>query len=91
MLEKYKKELLNNGETYFKIKARPSASKTQIKDILKIDEEDILKIDIAASATNNKANIELIDFIAKEFSVFKKNVKIISGAGAKLKLLKIKK
>jgi len=91
MLSPYIDKFNKEGEAYLKVKARPSAAVTAVKDILKTEDGEVLKIDIAAPPVNNKANIELIDFMSKEFSVFKKNVKIISGAGAKIKLLKIKK
>jgi len=91
MLVKYKKELAEGGETYIRIKVRPSAGKTEIKDVLKVDDEDVLKIDLAAPPVNNKANIELVNFLAKKLTVSKTDIKIISGASNKFKLVKIKK
>ena len=87
MLYKFKKELKKQGEIYLKIKARPGASKNQIKDVMS---EETIKINIAAPPVKNQANQELVNFLAQEFAVDKNNVKIISGAGDRLKLIKIK-
>ena len=59
--------------------------------VLENNDEEIIKIDVKARPVNNRANIELIDYISKEFSVGKKNVKIINGASTPFKLLKIEK
>jgi uncharacterized protein (TIGR00251 family) len=88
MLSKLKKQLKEKGEIYLRVKARPGAGKTNIKGIL---DDDTVKIDIAASPAKDRANQELIGFLAGEFEVFKKNVKIISGLSEKLKLVKITK
>lgn len=88
IIENKKKELKTNGETYFRVKVRSNASETKISDIL---EDDTVKIDVAAKAIGNKANEELFKFLAKEFLVLKSSIKIISGAGDRIKLIKIKK
>ncbi|MBU4217015.1 DUF167 domain-containing protein [Candidatus Parcubacteria bacterium] len=90
MLKKYQAKLNNDNEVYLKIKARPGANKTEVKSMLD-GEEEVLKIDIAAAPEGGKANIELVKFLAKEFGVGKDGVKIISGAGDKIKLIKIVK
>lgn len=51
--------------------------------------DDRLKIKIATLPVDGKANKVLCDFIAKQFSVPKKNVTIIKGDTARKKLLKI--
>ena len=71
---------------YIKIKVRPGASQTKI--VGKLDDEPI-KIDVAAPPERGKANIELIKFLAKEYKVDKSSVSIISGAGERVKLVKI--
>jgi len=87
MVSDFKLELKNRGEVYLRVKARPGAGKTQIKDIL---DDDTIKINIAAPPVKGKANQELIKFFAKEFCVKKRNIKIISGKQDKIKLVKIK-
>ena len=47
------------------------------------------KFDIAAPAVKGKANQELIKFLAKQLETVVGNIKIISGAGERIKLIKI--
>ncbi len=88
MLELYKQQLKNKGELYLRVKARPGATKTVIKEIM---DDETIKINIAAPPVKGKANQELIKFLAKEFDVLKNNVKIVSGAGERVKLIKLVK
>lgn len=86
MFEKYQQILQDKGELYLRIKVRPGAPQTEFKAIM-ADEK--IKLDIAAAPENGRANEELIGFLAKEFGLSRKNIKIISGAGERLKLIKI--
>ena len=83
-------ELINKidkeGETYLRIKVRPNASKNEIREEMT---DGTWKINIAAVAERGKANEELVKFLAKELKIRKENVKIISGAGDHVKLIKI--
>lgn len=88
MLLEIKNKLKENGEIYLRVKARPGASKNEIKDIMA---DGSIKIDISAPPVGGKANKELIKFLSQEFVVPKDNIKIISGAGDKIKLIKIVK
>lgn len=89
MLEKYKAQLANKGEAYIRVKARPGASATEVKGILETEPEETLKIDVAAAPENGKANEELIKYLSLAFGVSRADVKVISGAGEKVKLVKI--
>jgi uncharacterized protein (TIGR00251 family) len=89
MLSKYKEKLNKAGELYIKIKVRSSASETKFKKILSNENKEILKIDIASPPEKGRANQELIRFLAEEFAVLIKNVKIVSGLNSKLKIIKI--
>lgn len=86
MLSNFKKQLNEKGEVYLKIKARPGAGVSVVREIM---EDNTIKIDIAAPAVKGKANAELVKFLGKEFGVNKNNVKIISGAGDRIKLIHI--
>ena len=88
MLEKYIKKLLEKKEIYLKIKVNPGSQKNEVKNIL---EDETIKINISSQAEKGKANQELIKFLAKNFLVSCKEVKIISGAKERIKLLKIVK
>jgi hypothetical protein len=68
------------------IKIQPNAKKNEISE--KTDE--CWKIKIKAPAVENKANQELIKFLAKEFNVTKKDVQILHGEKNKLKVVEIK-
>jgi len=81
------KKILNTGqEVYLRVKVRPNAADTALKTLLA---DETLKIDLAAPAERGKANAELIRFLAKEFGVDRENVKILSGVGERVKLVKI--
>ena len=86
MLEKYLKNLENKGEIYLRIKVRPGATRSEIREVR---DDDTLKIDIKAPAENNRANEELIRFLSQEFSTTKDQIRILSGAGERTKLVKI--
>lgn len=64
------------------LKVHPSKPKTAIRYLdLK---QGIGEVDIAAPATDNKANRELLKFLKK---TFKREVRIISGASCKKKII----
>ncbi len=86
MLEKFKNKFKKKGEVYLRIKVRPGSAETAIKEIL---DDETIKIDVAAPAEKGKANAELMKFLVKKFGINKDSVKIISGAGERVKLVKI--
>ena len=86
MFVKYKKLYQKNGEVYLRVKVRPNAAKTCVKEIMA---DETVKIDLAAAPVKGKANLELIKFLAQEFDAAAGNIKIISGAGERVKLVKI--
>lgn len=89
MLTSYVQQFNEKGEIYLRIKARPGASATEVKGIMTGEEGETIKIDVAAAPEQGKANQELIKYLAKWFMAGKNDVKIISGAGDKIKLVKI--
>jgi uncharacterized protein (TIGR00251 family) len=91
MLDQFKEKFNQAGEVYLRIKARPGASATSLKQVLADSDGQIIKIDIAAPAVKGRANQALIKFLAGEFAASKNNIKIISGAGERMKLVKIVK
>ena len=88
MLLNLKKFLKNKNELYLRVKVRPGSAKNTVKEIMA---DETIKIDISAPPVKGKANQELIKFLAREFKIDKNNVKIISGAGERVKLIKIQK
>ena len=86
MLEKEKNILNKKNQLYLRVKVQPGVSKSEISEIM---DDGTCKISIKAQPEKGKANIELIKMLTKEFKVSKDNVRIISGAGSRLKLVKI--
>jgi len=86
MLLFFKEKLEKDGVLYLKIKVRPNAAISRVKEIMA---DETIKVDIAASAEKGKAKRALVGWVAEEFRVRKSAVNIISGAGEKLKLIKI--
>lgn len=73
-------------EIYLRIKVRPMAAETKVKEILG---DGTIKIDVAAVPAKGKANEELVKFLAGEFGVDKDKVKILSGHGERVKLVRV--
>lgn len=88
MLAEYLKKFANTKEIYLRIKALPGSAKTGFLELMA---DETVKISIKGPAEKGKANQELVRFLAKEFGVSKDQVRIISGAGERLKLIKITK
>ncbi|HOZ56374.1 MAG: hypothetical protein BWY51_00403 [Parcubacteria group bacterium ADurb.Bin316] len=85
-MKRTKRDNSQQDEIYLRIKVRPSAAKNSFREKLA---DGTWKIDIAATPERGKANQELIKFLAQEFKVKKDNIKIISGAGEHIKLIKV--
>jgi len=86
MLEQYIKNLSDNKEIYLRIKVLAGAGKTGLVEEMA---DETLKIAVAAAPEKGKANLELIKYLSREFKVSKNNIRIISGAGDRHKLIKI--
>lgn len=86
MLTDLKEEFAKNRQIYLKIKAIPGASKTEAKAVMA---DGTIKIAVAAAPEKGRANAALIEFLAEEFLVSRDSVRIISGAGARVKLIRI--
>ena len=67
------------------IQVQPKASKSECVGL----HGDALKIRIAAPPVDGKANAELVALVAETFGVRKAQVEIRSGAGGRMKLLRI--
>ncbi len=88
MLNAVKEKLNGSRELYLRIKARPGASKSECLEIMA---DGTVKLAIAAPAEKGKANQELIRYLACAFDIPKENIVILSGAGERLKLVRIRK
>ena len=51
--------------------------------------DGLVKIRIAAPPVENAANLALIDFIARRLGIAKRDVRVVSGAASRRKMLEI--
>jgi len=73
---------------YIRVKVIPNSSQNQIQ----LMEDGITyKVKIKAVPEKNKANKELIEFLAKHFKVEKSNISIKSGNQSQIKLIQLDK
>ncbi|MBM3231551.1 DUF167 domain-containing protein [Candidatus Peregrinibacteria bacterium] len=86
MFDDFLSELSSRGSVTFTVRVRPGMAET--KAVCRMA-DDSVKIDLAAKAERGKANAELVCFLAAEFGVSKDNVKILSGAAERMKLLRV--
>ncbi len=68
-----------------KIKVEPRSSKSGIAGPY----GDAIKVKLTSPPVEGKANRELIEVLAKEFGISKKDVEIISGRSSKNKIVKL--
>ncbi len=68
-----------------KIKVEPRSSKSGIVGPY----GDSLKVKLASSPVEGKANKELIEVLSKEYGIPKKDVEILSGHNSKNKIVKL--
>lgn len=76
---------LNDKTLYFSCSVTPNASKNEIVGVA----GESLKIKIQAKAERGEANKELVQFLSKWLRIPQKNILILRGKNARLKLLKI--
>lgn len=68
-----------------KIKVEPRSSKSEVVGPY----GDALKVKLTSPPVEGKANKELIEVLAREFGISKKDVGIISGQASKIKTVKL--
>ena len=85
-ISELKQKLIQAGDLYLKIKAKPQSAKTVLVSIL---EDGTWKIDIAAPPVKGKANKELISYLSELLGVAENNIIIVSGLTSRDKLVHI--
>jgi len=75
-----------SGNAELRIHCQPRASKTEIVGL----HGESLKVRLAAPPIEGQANAELCQFLAQYFGVFRQEVQILSGKGARQKRVLIK-
>ena len=81
-----KEKLKKQGEIYLALRIRPQAAANAWRGQLA---DDSWKLDIAAPATGGRANQELLKFLAEQIDLPDLQIKLISGAGSRHKLVKL--
>jgi len=67
------------------VKVRPNSSEQKIED-----KGGALHVSLKESAEQNKANIELINLLAKHFNTSAKEIKILRGKTSRNKIVEVK-
>ena len=75
----------NTNHLIINIKVEPRSSKSGIAGPY----GDALKVKLTSPPVEGKANKELVEVLAKEFGIRKKEVEIISGQSSKNKIVKL--
>jgi len=75
----------NKKDITIKVKVEPRSSKSGIVGPY----GDSLKVKLTSPPVEGKANKELIEVLAKEYGIPKKNVEIVSGHNSKNKTVKL--
>ena len=86
MLTSLKKEFRQKGVVQFYVRVRSGMARTVVQSIM--DDESV-KIHVAAIAERGKANAELKRYLSIEFGVSREQVKMLSGASSRVKLIRI--
>ena len=76
---------IDGDKIRLEIKAIPGASKTEFAGI----KDGRLRIRLAAVAEDGKANAELISFLSKRIGCAKRDLRIISGERARVKVVEV--
>jgi uncharacterized protein (TIGR00251 family) len=76
----------NDGRVRFSVRVQPRASTTELAGFY----GDALKIRLAAPPVDGAANEALVIFLAKIFSVARRDVTILAGESARSKLIEIR-
>jgi uncharacterized protein (TIGR00251 family) len=74
-----------NGGVVFKVKVLPGSSRTTVCGLL----DEMVKIKVSAVPEKGKANKCLLDFLAKQLSVKRNAVKIVSGKSSPIKSVRV--
>ena len=76
---------IDGDKIRLEIKAIPGASKTELVGV----KDGRLRVRLAAVAEDGKANAELISFLAKRIGCAKRDLRIVSGERARVKVIEV--
>ncbi len=85
-----RKGLNSKGIFYMNVKVIPNAQKTEAVELLAgVDDEQVLKVKVAAVPEKGKANQVLCEYLAKFFELPKSNVEVVRGQTSQRKVIKL--
>ena len=88
MLEQLISQLDKDGTIVIKAKITPKSGRSEISGFL---DDGTMKVKLKAAPEQGKANEELVELLAKQLKISKKNIAIISGHTSPLKKILITK
>lgn len=86
MIGAFKKRLEDEGKVDVIIRVRPRAVRSELTGML---EDGSIKASVTAAAEDGQANIALAKLLAEAFNLPVSKIRILSGATARLKLVRI--
>jgi uncharacterized protein len=86
VIEALRQRLRDEGRIDLIIRVRPHAARSQLMDIL---EDGSLKVAVAAPTEDGRANTALVKLLAELFDIPVSSVSILSGANARIKLVRL--
>jgi uncharacterized protein (TIGR00251 family) len=85
-LDTYRARLRSDKRLTLSVKVTPKSSKNEIVGFL---DDGTMKLKITAAPEKGKANAEIVAFLAAQFGVSKRQVEIVRGDTAALKVVVI--
>ncbi|MEQ8173727.1 MAG: DUF167 domain-containing protein [Syntrophomonadaceae bacterium] len=74
-----------DGNVHLEIKVQPRSSRNQILG----EQEGVLRVKLTAPPVDGEANQALLEFLARQLKVPRKNLRIIRGESSRQKLLEV--
>lgn len=74
-----------DGNVHLEIKVQPRSSRNQILG----EKEGVLRVKLTAPPVDGEANQALLEFLARQLKIPRKNLRIIRGEGSRQKLLEV--
>lgn len=74
-----------DGNVHLEIKVQPRSSRNQILG----EQEGALRVKLTAPPVDGEANQALLEFLARQLKLPRKNLRIVKGESSRLKLLEV--
>lgn len=74
-----------DGRVHLEIKVQPRSSRNQILG----EQDGVLRVKLTAPPVDGEANQALLEFLARQLNIPRKNLRIIRGESSRQKLLEV--